>query len=388
MYLVRGVHPTQGGSPTKATFDLDEANAAAAALVMILWQDVLSLATDGDGGDPIEAHDVAADAWQAKLADVQALAYAHEDGCTVEEAAAYLAPLSSDGAAQESHADVWIEEMAVDVPVPQPVKRIYFAAVDCQNGTLAVSADSEAGIERAVVEAGNGDYAAFLEFRKDYEPGEFDSGDLAAFMQSDAEGAPCDDLFTWSYEYRDVPQPEYGAAVALAQSIEDGWGAMYDDDSRWQNVSGGDAVEWLGGLVEDARKVLAGEKADPAELAIILEGGCVQNVTMRGGPEPRVFVVDYDTEGGDEEAIMGVMQDNGDIAEAYISEPAVDYAEADDDDFWRCLRKPETPEIECGQCEGTGTIEGGLGGDGDDEECPVCDGTGRIANPVFDEGEG
>ena len=85
---------------------------------------------------------------------------------------------------------------------------------------------------------------------------------------------------------------------------------------------------------------------------------------------------------------MGVMQDNGDIAEAYISEPAVDYAEADDDDFWRCLRKPETPEIECGQCEGTGTIEGGLGGDGDDEECPVCDGTGRIANPVFDEGEG
>lgn len=45
---------------------------------------------------------------------------------------------------------------------------------------------------------------------------------------------------------------------------------------------------------------------------------------------------------------------------------------------------PDTPtpaptdEIECGQCEGTGTIEGGLGGDGDDESCPVCDGTGEI----------
>lgn len=31
---------------------------------------------------------------------------------------------------------------------------------------------------------------------------------------------------------------------------------------------------------------------------------------------------------------------------------------------------------ECGQCDGTGTIYGGLGGDGEDEECPVCDGSG------------
>jgi hypothetical protein len=33
---------------------------------------------------------------------------------------------------------------------------------------------------------------------------------------------------------------------------------------------------------------------------------------------------------------------------------------------------------ECGQCEGTGTIEGGLSGNGDDEECPVCDGSGTL----------
>lgn len=31
----------------------------------------------------------------------------------------------------------------------------------------------------------------------------------------------------------------------------------------------------------------------------------------------------------------------------------------------------------CGQCEGTGTIKGGLGGDGPDEPCPVCDATGK-----------
>jgi DnaJ-class molecular chaperone len=32
----------------------------------------------------------------------------------------------------------------------------------------------------------------------------------------------------------------------------------------------------------------------------------------------------------------------------------------------------------CGQCEGTGTIDGGLSGHGDDEECPVCDGSGIL----------
>lgn len=40
--------------------------------------------------------------------------------------------------------------------------------------------------------------------------------------------------------------------------------------------------------------------------------------------------------------------------------------------------------IECGQCEGIGTIEGGPGGDSDDEECPVCDGSGEIIHPDFD----
>lgn len=39
------------------------------------------------------------------------------------------------------------------------------------------------------------------------------------------------------------------------------------------------------------------------------------------------------------------------------------------------------PEDElCGECDGTGTIVGGLGGDGEDEECPVCDGSGSISD--------
>jgi hypothetical protein len=41
----------------------------------------------------------------------------------------------------------------------------------------------------------------------------------------------------------------------------------------------------------------------------------------------------------------------------------------------------------CGQCEGTGTIEGGLSGDGPDEECPVCDGSGDLPEPGKDDGD-
>ena len=44
---------------------------------------------------------------------------------------------------------------------------------------------------------------------------------------------------------------------------------------------------------------------------------------------------------------------------------------------WVWVPKPKE-EVDCGQCEGTGTIEGGLSGDGEDEECPVCDGSGKI----------
>jgi len=47
----------------------------------------------------------------------------------------------------------------------------------------------------------------------------------------------------------------------------------------------------------------------------------------------------------------------------------------------RMLRLSGTIDLaddDCGQCLGTGTIEGGLSGDGPDEECPVCDGSGIL----------
>ena len=47
---------------------------------------------------------------------------------------------------------------------------------------------------------------------------------------------------------------------------------------------------------------------------------------------------------------------------------------------WEAGDPCEDPRADsaCGQCEGTGTIEGGLGGDGPDEMCPVCDGSGEL----------
>lgn len=45
----------------------------------------------------------------------------------------------------------------------------------------------------------------------------------------------------------------------------------------------------------------------------------------------------------------------------------------------------EQEGTECGQCEGTGEIIGGLSGDGEDEECPVCDGAGEIPYSGEDE---
>ena len=44
----------------------------------------------------------------------------------------------------------------------------------------------------------------------------------------------------------------------------------------------------------------------------------------------------------------------------------------------RLMKLMTVIDDDCGQCEGTGTIVGGLSGDGHDEECPVCDGTGVL----------
>ncbi len=70
-----------------------------------------------------------------------------------------------------------------------------------------------------------------------------------------------------------------------------------------------------------------------------------------------------------------------DMPEISLS-PAMTIAPLDQQDigceFHSEVTTDEDGNENCGQCEGTGEIAGGLSGDGDDEECPVCDGSGSI----------
>lgn len=159
-----------------------------------------------------------------------------------------------------------------------------------------------------------------------------------------------------------------GALSNLIEQVEQMKGMFPDEDGTIE-----DAVDDAEAAILELRELSEG-KTDATDIAVILDGGLVQHVTMRGGTTPRVFVVDYDTEGADDDDVCGVPQDNGEIVEAYVSEQSVDRKACAE--FWDALI--EQKPFDCGQCEGTGTIEGGLGGDGADEECPVCDGNGTI----------
>lgn len=61
-------------------------------------------------------------------------------------------------------------------------------------------------------------------------------------------------------------------AIDLARSIEENFGPLYDDDKRWSDVSGCDALGWLGELIEDARQVFAEDAQDAADVAAIRAG--------------------------------------------------------------------------------------------------------------------
>lgn len=74
---------------------------------------------------------------------------------------------------------------------------------------------------------------------------------------------------------------------------------------------------------------------------------------------------------------------NFDMPDVTLS-PAMTLVGPDEGDKVTLAEELIPDEIECGQCNGTGIIMGGLSGDGDDEECPVCDGSGMIANPDID----
>lgn len=71
---------------------------------------------------------------------------------------------------------------------------------------------------------------------------------------------------------------------------------------------------------EDSVPVAAIGDIDPPQLAVVLEGGVVQSIVSDRPDEVNadVMVIDYDTEGSDEEGKSYVRQDDGSYAEAWV----------------------------------------------------------------------
>lgn len=154
--------------------------------------------------------------------------------------------------------------------------------------------------------------------------------------------------------------------------------------------------------VELAKNIPAGREHDFWDaIAALLGSGHVETVTAKFHPESwqNDWAVDADPEGettfdvtfevllmGREEARR--LEDNRDESdELRDAVHAPDWIRkwggpfrvevADEIRDFLDDREANEPH-DCGQCEGTGTIGGGLSGDGEDEECPVCDGTGTL----------
>jgi hypothetical protein len=114
-------------------------------------------------------------------------------------------------------------------------------------------------------------------------------------------------------------------------------------------------------------------------IVVAIEGGLVQGASANAPVE--LCVVDYDTEGREDADIIAIPQSGSDKTEgagAHVA--AVDLDPEWTDQVFAVVRKHWQEDDGCGQCEGTGTIQGGQSGDGDDEPCPVCDATGAAAD--------
>lgn len=193
LYLVKGEHPVVPGRPTKATFDLAEANAFAADLVTKLADDIASAA----GEDSYEA--ATADNWKNVLLWCQARRYMSDRdflSCSYEDARQAVEALSSDDRGEETGCDVWIEEL--DVAPPQPID---------------VAVILEGGLVQHAVARGPGDVRLFV-------------------VDYDTEGAD-------EAESSDVPQDDGKVSQAFVREEVPGkaWG-----DNFWSAVEQGSAA--------------------------------------------------------------------------------------------------------------------------------------------------
>lgn len=117
----------------------------------------------------------------------------------------------------------------------------------------------------------------------------------------------------------------------------------------------------------------------PVRILVQVAGGMVDGVIADCPVE--ICVIDHDCDGAEEEDLIAIVDADGNAAEVtgHVEDAVVDPNLVDKifetvRGHWAEEEEPSAPV--CGQCEGTGTIRGGLGGDGQDEQCPVCDGAG------------
>lgn len=329
LYLVRGNHWSVPGSPSLATFDKDDANAFAASLVQTMQNDV-----DEDDFQSVGA--VTGDNWKERLLTVQARRIAAESGDDLAIALRAVKAMSSVEAADVCKCDVSIEQMTVVLPA-RPSRRVYFGMVDGKGGIELITASTEDGIKQAAIERAGGTYAEYLKYAATYEERtkkSWDSGDpIVDFMQSDLDGATCDDCFSWQYDWIDEPLPGGDLAELAANLVEAVSHDIFTDaeecEGAVQDVV--DAAEFVSAELERVQPVEAPVIPD---VAVILEGGLVQNAMVRGGAA-NVYVVDYDTEGADEDDLTQVPQNNGGFQDAFVSSAFAD--EAWGDQWWNVV---------------------------------------------------
>lgn len=211
----------------------------------------------------------------------------------------------------------------LDVEMPAS-RKVWFGAFDGENGTVLNMAFSQRAIEDWLLEQVDKTREEFEEWSGELAPGALVGFD--DFLR--AEG---DFLDSWSWESFDVPvpfDPRLNQAIALLRDI-----GRDDDGDGMLDSDGMDAIAaFLAGV--DGGESAAGtiERHDAAIAALGFDGALEQALGLP------VEIVAVDAGG-------------------------------------------------CGQCEGSGTIEGGLGGDGEDEACPVCDGTGDLPAPEVKESD-
>lgn len=114
------------------------------------------------------------------------------------------------------------------------------------------------------------------------------------------------------------------------------------------DANGALALPWIATTdtahVKNAMTILESVNAQASmammpEIAVVIEGGLVTSVVARNAVPMHVYIVDYDTEGGDTEDLMPIHQGAGNDAMAYIGKwDAENFGESKDNQFWADLR--------------------------------------------------